>query len=111
MLMLWQAREPVLQPRTQGYLSRDECGPVVGMPKVALLFLTRGPMTHENLWSRWFEQAAGEPSQLQSQQQCAWWITTIAISVGTWPGVRRTAFHMCTLHPSLSSLVWLERCN
>lgn len=32
-------------------------------------------------------------------------------SVGTWPGVRRTASHMCTLHPSLSSLVWLERCN
>ena len=48
------------QQLATGALKEDECGRVTGMPKVALLFLTRGPMPHEQLWYNWFEQAAGE---------------------------------------------------
>ena len=33
----------------------------VGMPKVALLFLTRGALPHEALWAAWFQQAKGTP--------------------------------------------------
>ena len=38
--------------------SSDECAAAAGTPKVALLFLTRGGITHEDLWSLWFESAA-----------------------------------------------------
>ncbi len=31
----------------------------LGAPKVALLFLTRGPMHHEEMWRLWFASAAG----------------------------------------------------
>lgn len=37
----------------------DECGALLQMPKVALMFLTRGPMPHEELWNRWLASAAG----------------------------------------------------
>ena len=37
----------------------EGAGAVVGMPKVALLFLTRGHLPHEPLWAAWFRTAAG----------------------------------------------------
>lgn len=37
----------------------DQCGALLQMPKVALMFLTRGPMPHEELWNRWLASAAG----------------------------------------------------
>ena len=37
----------------------DHCGAMLHMPKVALMFLTRGPMPHEELWNRWLASAAG----------------------------------------------------
>lgn len=37
----------------------DHCGAMLQMPKVALMFLTRGPMPHEELWNRWLASAAG----------------------------------------------------
>ncbi len=37
----------------------DLCGAMLQMPKVALMFLTRGPMPHEELWNRWLASAAG----------------------------------------------------
>ncbi len=37
----------------------DQCGAMLQMPKVALMFLTRGPMPHEELWNRWLASAAG----------------------------------------------------
>ncbi|KAL3144019.1 hypothetical protein ABBQ32_003823 [Trebouxia sp. C0010 RCD-2024] len=37
----------------------DDCGALLQMPKVALMFLTRGPMPHEELWNRWLASAAG----------------------------------------------------
>ena len=56
-----QVRAELPQQPSAGYVVDDDCGQVLGMPKVALLFLTRGPMAQEALWAKWFEQAAGKP--------------------------------------------------
>lgn len=65
-----QPRSKLPEELSTGPLKQDECGPAVGMPKVALLYLTRGPMAHEQLWSTWFEQAAGQ-SELQNRTVAA----------------------------------------
>jgi hypothetical protein len=39
--------------------SPDACASAASVPKVALLFLTRGTFHHEKLWSYWFRSAAG----------------------------------------------------
>ncbi|KAK9808849.1 hypothetical protein WJX72_005003 [[Myrmecia] bisecta] len=39
--------------------SSDRCAAALRMPKVALMFLTRGDMPHERLWSDWFAGGAG----------------------------------------------------
>lgn len=36
------------------------CAQLLGFPRVALMFLTRGDMPHEQLWSDWFGDAAGQ---------------------------------------------------
>lgn len=36
----------------------DPCSSALRAPKVALMFLTRGPMHHEELWTRWLASAA-----------------------------------------------------
>eukprot|EP00884_Botryococcus_braunii_P000016 jgi/Botrbrau1/10014/Bobra.0012s0101.1 len=38
---------------------RGSCGATLRIPKVALLFLTRGEMPHERVWRAWLESAAG----------------------------------------------------
>ena len=38
----------------------DLCTPLLGVKKVALLFLTRGDLPHEDLWGSWLEAASGE---------------------------------------------------
>ena len=67
--LLWQAPgepardaegEDTLQARLAGQ------GLHVGMPKVALLFLTRGHLPHENLWAAWFRSAAGATVSLSA---------------------------------------------
>lgn len=35
------------------------CPEVLQVPKVAMLFLTQGPMPHEELWKRWLASIAG----------------------------------------------------
>eukprot|EP00884_Botryococcus_braunii_P016679 jgi/Botrbrau1/3695/Bobra.0008s0022.1 len=40
-------------------LEGDPCSSSLRAPKVALMFLTRGPMHHEGLWTRWLASAAG----------------------------------------------------
>lgn len=36
-----------------------ECNRLLGLPRIALLFLSRGPMYHEETWAKWFAGAAG----------------------------------------------------
>ena len=35
------------------------CAELVGFPRVALLFLTRGDLPHAELWGEWLGDAAG----------------------------------------------------
>ena len=44
----------------------DHCGAALRMPRVAMLFLTRGPMPHEALWTAWLAGARGH-----IQAECA----------------------------------------
>ena len=44
----------------------DRCGIALRMPRVAMLFLTRGPMPHEALWTAWLAGARGH-----IQAECA----------------------------------------
>ena len=39
---------------------RDVCAPLLGVKKVALLFLTRGDLYHADLWGTWLEAASGD---------------------------------------------------
>lgn len=67
-----------------------EAGPERQMPRVALLFLTRGPMPHEPSWRAFF-QAAGRHTQGAARQVCdcttLWYSATVikdaGLSVGT----------------------------
>lgn len=62
-----QQREPGQPPSRHGYLpamqvmpaSDDDCANALGIPKVALMFLTPGPLHHEEVWKLWFKSAAG----------------------------------------------------
>jgi hypothetical protein len=38
----------------------DACAAALGLPQVALLFLTKGDILHEALWREWFQAAAGQ---------------------------------------------------
>ncbi|EFN51093.1 hypothetical protein CHLNCDRAFT_55340 [Chlorella variabilis] len=53
-----QARE-LPAPPTTADASNDSCAQALGIPKVALLFLTYGPLYHEAAWRLWFASAAG----------------------------------------------------
>ena len=35
------------------------CAELLGLPRVALLFLTRGDLPHSALWAEWLGDAAG----------------------------------------------------
>lgn len=37
--------------------SVDSCGQVLEVPKIALLFLIKGPLYHGEMWEKWFESA------------------------------------------------------
>ena len=37
----------------------NACNRLLKTPRIALLFLARGPMFHEEVWARWFAGAAG----------------------------------------------------
>ena len=52
-----------------GALDAAEAGPEHQMPRVALLFLTRGPMPHEPSWRAFF-QAAGRHTQGAAHEVC-----------------------------------------
>ena len=39
--------------------SRDTCGALVGVPKVAMLFLATKGFAHSAVWAMWFQQAGG----------------------------------------------------
>ena len=39
--------------------STEACAQLLGFPRIAMMFLTRGDMPHEQLWSDWFAEAAG----------------------------------------------------
>jgi len=54
------------------------------VPKVALLFLTRGPMPHESMWALWLEAAAGALPQELAYMICR-----------QEPSVWRTLEHTC----------------
>jgi hypothetical protein len=51
----------VFRPAEELPASPDACAAALGLPRVALLFLTRGPMHHEETWRLWFE--SGEQLQ------------------------------------------------
>lgn len=59
--VLDEAGTPLQPPALAIELSHhdDQCGALLQIPKVALMFLTRGPMPHEELWNRWLASAAG----------------------------------------------------
>jgi hypothetical protein len=59
---------------------REACGGALRIPKVALLFLTRGDMPHERVWRTWLESAAGK--QLPSSWQTLNVRSAIVASVG-----------------------------
>ncbi|PRW05940.1 beta-1,6-N-acetylglucosaminyltransferase enzyme [Chlorella sorokiniana] len=48
-----------LPPPVVETTSNDSCAQALGAPKVALLFLTMGPMHHEATWRLWLSSAAG----------------------------------------------------
>lgn len=39
--------------------SVDSCGQVLELPKIALLFLIKGPLYHGEMWEKWFQSAQG----------------------------------------------------
>ena len=50
----------------------NACNRLLKTPRIALLFLARGPMFHEEVWARWFAGAAGlipKPT-LQARSTC-----------------------------------------
>ena len=59
--------EPGQPPLQHSYLpatqvmpvSDDDCANALAIPKVALMFLTTGPLYHEETWRLWFKSAAG----------------------------------------------------
>lgn len=72
-------RAPGEPPHRHAYLpeaevyrhSQDECGDVLGIPRVALLFLTTGDLYHESSWRLWLRSAEGLiPSQVVAQRMC-----------------------------------------
>lgn len=51
-----QAELPAIEVAPAG---EDACAAAAGVPKVALLFLTQGPLHHEALWQAWLASAGG----------------------------------------------------
>ncbi|KAK9845205.1 hypothetical protein WJX81_000030 [Elliptochloris bilobata] len=59
------------------------CGTALGIPQVALMFLTKGPLPHAALWAAWLGQAAGLlPADCAAASAC---------SAAAAPGARRKA--------------------
>ncbi|KAL4425157.1 hypothetical protein ABPG77_008262 [Micractinium sp. CCAP 211/92] len=48
-----------LVPPEVAMASNDSCAQALGIRKVALMFLVKGPMQHEQAWRRWFASAGG----------------------------------------------------
>ena len=56
------ARGPVCDRKhhhPRAIYNADHCAHSLHAPKVALLFLTRGPLPFESVWRRWFHEVAG----------------------------------------------------
>jgi len=80
MPLLGQSLEPGEPPHRRAYLppvevmrkSTDECADVFNVPKVALLFLTKGNLPHDSTWRLWLKSAEGVvPVQALSHGMCA----------------------------------------
>ncbi len=64
-------------------VSGSACNDALGVDRVALLFLTRAVMYHDQLWGRWLEDAAGLlPAQTLQARACTT-IKTLTASGGT----------------------------
>jgi hypothetical protein len=46
--------------RAEGAAGQLPPSPPTGVPKVALMFLTRGAMPHEQLWGEWLREVQGK---------------------------------------------------
>ena len=44
-------------PSVGGRQYGTECNDLLGIDRVALMFLSRGPLFHQELWRRWLEAA------------------------------------------------------
>lgn len=57
----------------------------LGSPKVALLFLTKGPMPHEGAWRLWLSSAAGLLPVREAQVGCAgvYWHSMFSVEAGS----------------------------
>ena len=76
----------------------DQCGALLQMPKVALMFLTRGPMPHEELWNRWLASAAGLVAvDCASASVCPHISTNASSSDATTPPSMQALKQQCTL--------------
>lgn len=47
-------------PRDEVARLKDRCSEAVDIPKVALLFLTKGDLPHKDMWTMWLRSAAGQ---------------------------------------------------
>lgn len=47
-------------PRDEADRLRQRCSQAVDIPKVALLFLTKGDLPHKDMWTMWLRSAAGQ---------------------------------------------------
>ena len=64
-------RHATLHPPEVQKSSNDMCAQALGIPKVALLFLTTGDLYHENTWRLWFKSAGGVvPAQAMAKSVC-----------------------------------------
>lgn len=61
--------------------SPDECADALQIPKVALLFLTKGMLYHEPSWRLWLKSAEGlVPSQIVADHLCDIGVTGVSAS-------------------------------
>jgi hypothetical protein len=56
--------------RAEGAAGQLPPSPPPGVPKVALMFLTRGPMPHEQLWGEWLSEVQGKVAMPVVSVQC-----------------------------------------
>lgn len=48
----------------------NECNRLLDMPRIALMFLSRGDMYHEGVWAKWFAGAKGLIPKPTLQASC-----------------------------------------